>query len=82
MIGRLFWLTLGAVLGVAGYRRMTAFARSFSTVTRAQALGRFAADVREGMQMYMERQPGDPPSSLEGQRQHRELPGPPARPAH
>jgi hypothetical protein len=81
MIGRLFWLTLGAVLGVAGYRRLTAFARSFSPVTRAQALGRFSADVRDGMQMYMERQPGDRPSTLEGQRRHGELPGPPARPA-
>ena len=28
MIRRLFWLVLGAVLGVTGYRKATAFARS------------------------------------------------------
>ena len=76
MIGRLFWLVLGAVLGVAGYRRLTAFARSVSPAGRAQALGRFAADVREGMQLYMERQPGDGPTTLGGQQGRRELPGP------
>ena len=78
MIGRLFWLVLGAVLGVAGYRRLTAFARSVSPAGRARALGRFTADVREGMQLYMERQPGDRPSTLEGQQGRRELPGPAA----
>jgi len=76
MIGRLFWLVLGAVLGVAGYRRLTALARSVSPAGRAQALARFAADVREGMQIYTERQPGDQPSTLEGQQGRRELPGP------
>jgi hypothetical protein len=76
MIGRLFWLVLGAVLGVAGYRRLTVLARSVSPAGRAQALGRFAADVREGMQLYAERQPGDRPSTLEGQPGRRELPGP------
>jgi hypothetical protein len=76
MIGRLFWLVLGAVLGVAGYRRLTALARSVSPAGRAQALARFAADVREGMQLYAERQPGDRPSTLEGQPGRRELPGP------
>jgi hypothetical protein len=78
MIGRLFWLVLGAVLGVAGYRRLTAFARSVSPAGRARAVGRFTADVREGMQLYMERQPGDRPSTLEGQQGRRELPGPAA----
>ena len=78
MIGRLFWLTVGAVLGVAGYRRLTALARSVSPAARARALTRFTADVREGMQIYMERQPGDRPSTLEGQQRHGELPGPPA----
>ena len=51
MIGRLFWLTVGAVLGVAGYRRLTALARSVSPAARARALTRFTADVREGMQI-------------------------------
>ena len=75
MIGRLFWLVLGAVLGVAGYRRMTALARSVSPAVQAKALGRFTADVREGMQLYTERHPGDRPSTLEGQQGRRELPG-------
>ncbi len=74
MIGRLFWLTLGAVLGVAGYRRLTALARSVSPTARARGLARFAGDVHEGMQLYLERQPGDRPSTLEGQRGRRELP--------
>jgi hypothetical protein len=76
MIRRLFWLVLGAVLGVAGYRRLTAFARSLSPAARARGMASFAADVREGMQLYMERHPGDRPSTLEGQREHQELPGP------
>ena len=77
MIGRLFWLVLGAVLGVAGYRRLTALARSVSPAGQARALGRFAADVREGMQLYMERQPGERPTTLGGQQERGELPGPP-----
>jgi hypothetical protein len=76
MIRRLFWLVLGAVLGVAGYRRLTAFTRSFSPAVRARDAAAFAADVREGMHIYMEQQPGDRPSTLEGQRGRRELPGP------
>ena len=51
-------------------------ARSVSPAGRARALGRFSAAVREGMQLYMERQPGDLPSTLEGQQGRRELPGP------
>ena len=78
MIRRLFWLVLGAVLGVAGYRRLTGFVRSVSPAARARSLGRFTADVRDGMQMYMERQPGDGPTTLEGQQQHGEFPGPAA----
>jgi hypothetical protein len=78
VIRRLFWLVLGAVLGVIGYRRLTALARSFSPTEQARALGRFTTDVREGMQLYMERQPGDRPTTLEGQQERGELPGPAA----
>ena len=67
MIRRLFWVTLGAVLGVAGYRRLTALARAVSPAARAPGLARFAGDVREGMQLYMERQPGNAASTLESQ---------------
>jgi hypothetical protein len=67
VIRRLFWLTLGAVAGVAGYRRVTALARSFSPGSRARELARFAGDVREGMDLYMERHPRRAPPTLEGQ---------------
>jgi hypothetical protein len=48
MIRRLFWLALGAAIGVAGYRRLTALARAVSPTARARGLARFAGDVREG----------------------------------
>jgi hypothetical protein len=64
MIRRLFWLVRGAILGVAGYRRATALARSLRPAPPG-SLADFAADVREGMALYMERQAGGP-STLEG----------------
>jgi hypothetical protein len=73
MIRRLFWLVLGAVLGVTGYRKATAFARSLRPAPRASGLAEFAADVREGMALYMERQARTPASTLEGHRRD-ELP--------
>jgi hypothetical protein len=79
MMRRLFWLVLGAVLGVTGYRKATTIVRSLRPAPRASALGQFAADVREGMAVYMERQAQPPPSTLEGHRR-RGLPsgGPPS----
>jgi hypothetical protein len=72
VIRRSFWLTLGAVLGVTGYRRATALVRSVSPAAQAGRAAAFVADVREGMALYMERhhQPGG--STLEGygERQH------------
>ena len=65
MTRRLFWLGLGAVLGVTGYRKATALARSLRPAPPASALTEFAADVRQGMALYMERQAGGP-STLEG----------------
>jgi hypothetical protein len=62
---RLFWVSLGAVAGVAGYRRATAFVRSLRPAPRAASLAGFAADVREGMALYMERQAARAPSTLE-----------------
>ena len=73
MTRRLFWLGLGAVLGVTGYRKVTAIARSLRPAPRASALAQFAADVREGMAVYMERQAQPPASTLEDHQQH-ELP--------
>jgi hypothetical protein len=78
MIRRGFWLGLGAVLGVAGYRKATAIVRSLRPAPRASALAEFAADVREGMAVYMERQAQPPASTLEG---HRRRGLPTGRPA-
>jgi hypothetical protein len=77
MMRRTFWLVLGAVLGVTGYRKATAIARSLRPAPRASALAEFAADVREGMAVYMERQ-AQPASTLEG---HRRRGLPAGRPA-
>jgi hypothetical protein len=66
VIRRLFWLALGAVIGVTSYRRATALARSISPWPRARGLLRFAGDVREGMELYMQRHPGQAPPTLEG----------------
>ena len=68
MTRRLFWLVLGAVLGVTGYRKATAIARSLRPAPRASALAGFAADVREGMAVYLERQAQPPAPTLEGHR--------------
>ena len=67
MIRRLFWLTLGAVLGVTGYRRATRLVRSIAPGPRARELTRFVGDVREGMELYMERHPGQAPPTLGSQ---------------
>jgi hypothetical protein len=78
MMRRLFWLVLGAVLGVTGYRKATTIARSLRPAPRASALAGFAADVREGMAVYRERQAQPPASTLEG---HRRRGLPAGRPA-
>jgi hypothetical protein len=63
---RLFWVSLGAVAGVAGYRRATALARSLRPAPKAAgSLAGFADDVREGMALYMERKSARAPSTLE-----------------
>jgi hypothetical protein len=56
------------VLGVTGYRKATALARSLRPAPRASGLAEFAADVREGMAVYLERHAGPPASTLEGHR--------------
>jgi hypothetical protein len=65
MIRRAFWLGVGAVAGIMGYRRVSALGRRLSgtrtdtvTVRRAaRSTIRFARDVREGMDLYMSRHP-------------------------
>ena len=56
MIRRLFWLSLGAALGIAAPRPVTAAARVIMPAPRARELARFAGDVREGMDIYRQRQ--------------------------
>ncbi len=75
MIRRGFWLTVGAVGGIMGYRRVAAFGRRASGTlgagrARVTTLGvaretiRFTRDVREGMDQYMARHPGRPGPTL------------------
>jgi hypothetical protein len=86
MIRRLFWLIVGAALGVTGYRRVTRLARALAPGgTRAGVPARpprrdlmrsaagFAHDVREGMELYSDRHPRLAGHTLEGQqaRAHR-----------
>ncbi len=78
MIRRLFWLSAGAAVGIAAYRRVTALARSVSPGTRIRGLTRFLADVREGAEAYSERQPGATASTLDINRGNKQLSGPPA----
>jgi hypothetical protein len=64
MTRRLFWVTAGAVAGVAGYRRVSRLAR---TVRAGEAVS-FARDVRRGMDLYLERHQELAGPSLVGQR--------------
>jgi hypothetical protein len=68
MTRRLFWLTLGAGLGISGYRRATRIVRGLTHPARAEALAAFARDVREGMELYAARQGPDARGSLGSRR--------------
>jgi hypothetical protein len=63
---RMFWVSVGAIIGVTGYRRATALARSLRPRPPQGSLDGFAADVREGMALYMDRQAARAPANLEG----------------
>lgn len=78
MIHRVFWLTLGAAAGVAGYRRAARLARAVSPAARAAGVARFAADVRDGMELYLERHPTPGASTLGSHRGVVQVPGTPA----
>jgi hypothetical protein len=81
---RLFWVGTGALIGVAGYRRVTRLVRTVSGAGRPAAApgsawmdgaARFARDVRDGMELYADRHPGLTGRTLEG-RQARAAPPP------
>jgi hypothetical protein len=79
MMRRLFWITVGALLGVTGYRRISRLARAITPGGRrnergiahgrdwARGAALFARDVREGMELYTDRHPKLAGRTLEGQ---------------
>ncbi len=82
MIRRLFWVIVGALLGVTGYRRISRLARAVTLGGRRSPAprrpdvppggwpgraARFAHDVREGMELYTDRHPRLAGRTLEGQ---------------
>lgn len=62
MTHRLFWLTVGAGLGISGYRRANRFIRGFTRQPAPRprlqitGLAEFARDVRDGMDLYAQQQ--------------------------
>ncbi|HLX49710.1 MAG TPA: hypothetical protein VKS82_15380 [Streptosporangiaceae bacterium] len=62
MTHRLFWLTVGAGLGISGYRRANRLVRGFTRQVAPRprlqitGLAEFARDVRDGMDLYQEQQ--------------------------
>ena len=83
MIRRGFWVTVGAVGGIMAYRRAVSFGRRVSgtpgarrahvtTVGAARETIRFTRDVREGMDLYMARHPGQPGPTLGANKDHTE----------
>jgi hypothetical protein len=77
VIRRLLWMTIGAVAGVTGYRRVSQLARAMNPAARRRArrggsagyggLAEFLGDVREGMEEYLNRRAGPRGPTLEGQ---------------
>lgn len=69
MIRRLFWLGLGAGLGITGYRRTTRLVRGLAGGSRSRrgvslrGVAAFARDVREGMELYAARQEEERPDN-------------------
>ena len=73
MIRRGFWVTVGAVGGIRAYRRVAAFGRRASgTLGVARETIRFTRDVRDGMDEYMARHPGQPGPTLGANKDHTE----------
>jgi hypothetical protein len=77
VIRRLFWMTVGAVAGVTGYRRVGRLARAIQPRARGRnrsggrpgygALATFVGDVRDGMELYMHRRSAPSGPTLDGQ---------------
>jgi hypothetical protein len=78
VIRRLFWMTVGAAVGVTGYRRVSRLVRALQPPARGRrnrsggasghdGLAGFLGDVRDGMELYMHRRSAPPDPTLEGQ---------------
>jgi hypothetical protein len=87
LIRRLFWVGVGVLAGVTGYRRVTRLARAIGTGGRRSGASRgpsglswargaalFARDVREGMELYADRHPRLAGRTLEVQRARAQRP--------
>jgi hypothetical protein len=87
VIRRLFWVSVGALAGVSGYRRVSRLARAAGIGGRSGAGRRsrtgldwargaalFARDVHEGMELYADRHPRLAGRTLEGQRARAQRP--------
>jgi hypothetical protein len=62
MIRRLFWLSAGAVIGVSGYRKVTAKMNDAKRALHPERqIAAFARDVRDGARMYRADQDRRPP---------------------
>jgi hypothetical protein len=83
VIRRGFWVAVGAAGGIMAYRRVAAFGRRASgtlgagrarvtTLGAARETIRFTRDVREGMDLYMARHPGQPGPTLGASKDHTE----------
>ncbi len=58
MIRRLFWVVLGAAVGIGGYRRVSRAARMLlpnGGLVGASGTAAFVRDVRAGMAEYLDR---------------------------
>jgi len=74
----MFWMSVGAAAGVAGYRRASQLAQAISP-RRGRRRGRpgdhggyrgiadFLGDVRDGMELYVNRRSGPGGPTLDGQ---------------
>jgi hypothetical protein len=91
VIRRLCWLVAGVLLGVTGYRRASRIARAIRPAAPIARLTRpavhrrgagdrrgiapFARDVRDGMELYLDRHSGESGPTLRGQQVTPRRPG-------
>jgi hypothetical protein len=90
MIRRLFWMSVGAAAGVSGYRRVSRLARAIQPQARGRnrpgwrsgsgSLAVFLGDVRDGMELYVNRRATPPGPALDAQHVLAGGPGEPAAP--